>query len=135
MFSSLDIPMALSHQVYGKKTHTDKYLNVSSHHHPAQKFVVLKTLISYAIYIYAPQFLTEENTHLSKALFSNRYSLTQINQAFRSAYKPKPKTSPPSSPPRALLTLPYVQDTNNHIAKLLAQKNIKMMFKPHKTLK
>ena len=34
----------LSHQVYRKPTHTEQYLHVDPHHHPAQKLGVIKTL-------------------------------------------------------------------------------------------
>jgi hypothetical protein len=34
----------LSQQVYRKPTHTEQYLHVDSHHHPAQKLGVIKTL-------------------------------------------------------------------------------------------
>ena len=34
----------LSHQVYRKKTYTDRYLNARSYHHPSQKLGVLNTL-------------------------------------------------------------------------------------------
>jgi hypothetical protein len=101
----------------------------------AQKYVVLKTLVTRALCISTPQCLVEEKAHLTKSLLSNGYSLSQINQAFRSANKPKPKTSSSSTPPCALLSLPYIQGTIDHIVKLLAKKNIKTMFKPHKTLK
>jgi hypothetical protein len=40
-----------------------------------------------------------------------------------------------STPPRALLSLPYIQGTIDHIVKILDKKNTKIMFKPHKTLK
>lgn len=35
---------SIGHKVYCKATHTDLYLHSSSHHHPSQKFGVLKTL-------------------------------------------------------------------------------------------
>lgn len=34
---------SLSHQVYRKKTHTDKYIQANSHHHPAPKIGVINT--------------------------------------------------------------------------------------------
>jgi hypothetical protein len=98
----------------------------------AQKYVVLKTLITHALCIFAPQFLVEENTHLMKSLLLNGYYIAQMNRAFFSANNPKPKTS---TPPRALLTLPYIQGTIDHIDQLMAKNNIKAMFKPYKNLK
>jgi hypothetical protein len=126
---------SISHQVYRKKTHTDRYLNASSHHHPTQKYVVLKTLVTRAICNSSPQFLAKEKAHLTKTLLSNGYSLSQITHAFCSTNNPKPKITSPSSPPHALISLPYIQGTTDHISKLLAKKNIKTIFKPYKTLK
>jgi hypothetical protein len=40
--------------VYRKKTHTDRYLNAESHHHPSQKMAVVNRLVSRAIAICNP---------------------------------------------------------------------------------
>ena len=42
---------SLAHQVYRKKTHTDRYLHATSHHHPSQKLGILNTLAIRAIRI------------------------------------------------------------------------------------
>jgi hypothetical protein len=47
----------------------------------------------------------------------------------------KHKNYSSSSPPRALISLPYIQCTTYHISKILAKKNIKALLKPYKTLK
>ena len=41
----------LGHQVYRKKTHTDRYLHTDSHHLPTQKSGVLNTLVTKTIRI------------------------------------------------------------------------------------
>ncbi|XP_018569905.1 uncharacterized protein LOC108909916 [Anoplophora glabripennis] len=56
----------LGHRVYRKRTHTDKYLNAESHHHPAQN-----TLIHRAQIISEPRHLAEELEHLRTALRGN----------------------------------------------------------------
>jgi hypothetical protein len=66
---------------------------------------------------------------------SNGYSISQINKAFHSTHNPKSNNSSSSSPPLALISLPYIQGTTDHISKILAKKNIKTIFKPFKTLK
>jgi hypothetical protein len=73
---------SISHQVYRKKTHTDRYLNAISNHHPTKKSIVLKNLVTQATCIYSPQFLSKEKAHITKTLLANGYSLCQINQAF-----------------------------------------------------
>jgi hypothetical protein len=66
---------------------------------------------------------------------ANGYSTSQINKAFFSVHHSKSKNSHSSSPPLALISLPYIQGTTDHISNILAKKNIKTLFKPHKTLK
>jgi len=80
---------SLSHQVYKKKTHIYTYLHTSSHHHPTRKPPILKGLIIGAIRIFAPQFIMEEKSHLTKTMLSNGYYLSQINHVFHSANNPK----------------------------------------------
>jgi hypothetical protein len=66
---------------------------------------------------------------------SNGYTNYQIKKAFRSTFNPKSTNSSSSSPPLALISLPYIQGTTDHISKILTKKNIKTIFKPFKTLK
>ena len=82
-----------------------------------QKTASLKTLITGAIKIYNPDFVEKGKTHLTK---DHHY---------------KSKNSHSSSPPLALISLPYIQGTIDNISKILSTKNIKTLFKPHKTLK
>jgi hypothetical protein len=67
---------SLTYQVYRKKTHTNRYLHVDSHHHPNKKSIVLKTLITRVVRISTPQFLEKEKTHITKALMSNGSSIS-----------------------------------------------------------
>ena len=51
---------SFSHQVYRKKTHTEKYLHANSHHFPAQKLGVVNTLATRALRVYDENHLKEE---------------------------------------------------------------------------
>jgi hypothetical protein len=62
----------LEFTVYRKPTHTDRYLQRTSNHHPIQKRGIIKTLIERAKQIYDPEHLTEELRHLNKASLSER---------------------------------------------------------------
>jgi hypothetical protein len=105
MFSSLVFLMApFPTKSIGRKLTLIDTFNASSHHHPTQKSIVLKTLITRAIHISSPQFLAKEKAHLTKTLLSNGYSLSQINQAFHSTNKPKPKIKNPLPPPLLVLS-------------------------------
>ena len=69
---------SLSHQIYQKKTHTNRDLNTHSHHRIAHKSVVLETFISKAIQTYT-QYFKLEWIHLTQDIQANDYSLSQIN--------------------------------------------------------
>ena len=77
------------------------------------------------------QWLGNGNSSLSK----QDYSCNQINKALRSILHPKPKPPWPNSLTQALISLPYIQGITNRISKYLIKKYIKIVFKPHKTLK
>jgi hypothetical protein len=79
--------------------------------------------------------MDKEKAHLTNALRSNGYSTSQINKSFHLALHSRTKKAPSSTPPLALISLPYIHGIIDHISKLLAKKNIKTLFKPHKTLK
>ncbi|XP_011858392.1 PREDICTED: uncharacterized protein LOC105555949, partial [Vollenhovia emeryi] len=69
----------LSHNVYRKPTHTDRYLHANSHHHPAQKNSVISSLVHRALSISEPAALNGELNHLHRTLTRNGYSSRNIN--------------------------------------------------------
>ena len=65
--------------VYRKPTHTNKYLNVSSHHPLAHRIAVVRTLYSRAQAIISSavtSYRTQEQHTISKALAQNGYPAT-----------------------------------------------------------
>ncbi|XP_026326149.1 uncharacterized protein LOC113234841 [Hyposmocoma kahamanoa] len=54
----------LSHAVYQKATHTDRYLRADSHHHPAHLASVLRTLINRALKLCDPDYIDAELNHV-----------------------------------------------------------------------
>ena len=67
---------SLSHQVYQKKNNIDSYTHSQSHHHRTKKYVVPKTIISQAIWIFYRQHLNIEKNHLTNAFLAIGFSLT-----------------------------------------------------------
>ncbi|KAJ8911010.1 hypothetical protein NQ315_003572 [Exocentrus adspersus] len=57
----------LGHTVYRKRTHTDRYLNKDSNHHPGQKRDIIKTLVERARRICDPEDIEKELKHLEEA--------------------------------------------------------------------
>jgi len=63
----------LAHTVYRKPTHTDRYLNSGSNHHPSQKRGAIKTLSELARRICEPSELEKELKHLERVFGWNGY--------------------------------------------------------------
>ena len=64
----------IGHEVFGKKTHTERYLHADSHHHPAQKIGALNTLAIRASRISDEEHINEENNHLTNVFKTIGYN-------------------------------------------------------------
>ena len=64
---------SLSHQVYRKPTHTDRYLNYRSYHHPSVLRSINKTLVKRAHEVSDQAHLRGELEHTKKVLRCNNY--------------------------------------------------------------
>ncbi|XP_060537097.1 uncharacterized protein LOC132708630 [Cylas formicarius] len=73
----------LSHTVYRKPIHTDRYLHASSNHHPSQKRGIITTLTERARRICDPQHLEAELDDLKEACQSNGYRISDIDKSMR----------------------------------------------------
>ena len=122
----------LGHKVYRKPTHTDRYLNARSNHHPRQKQGVIKTLTERAKRICEPKHLQAELRHLEKALQKNGYALSEIKRATH----PRKITSVEKDTPvvNGKAFLPYVKNVTDRIGKILKKHNVKPIYKPTKTI-
>ncbi|KAG6450067.1 hypothetical protein O3G_MSEX006382 [Manduca sexta] len=65
----------LSHTVYRKQTHTDKYLNGESHHHPKKLATVGKSLFQRARGICDEKHLAAELQHVKQVLRDNKLQI------------------------------------------------------------
>ena len=101
-----------SHQVYRKKTHTEKYLHASSHHFPAQKLGVLNTLATRAFRISDVNHFEGEKAHLLKFFNKNGYSISHCLKAFQKAERgPRVKKNPCDR--LSGIHLPFIQGTTD----------------------
>ena len=64
---------SLHHNVYRKPTHTDRYLNQRSFHHPSIKSSVNRTLVQRAYALCDPDSLPKEQQHIKTTLQRNGY--------------------------------------------------------------
>jgi hypothetical protein len=99
----------LGHTVYRKTTHTDLYLHAKSEHHPAQKRVVLTTLIRRAKTLCDLDSLEKEIQHLRETFQRNGYSKSEIRRDLHPKLKPEPKNNKPPG----TAVLPYQQAVSN----------------------
>ena len=122
---------SLATSVYRKPTHTNRYLQYSSHHPVNQKVSVARTLFSRAISITSNNEKKIEEFHqIAKTLknnefFSNKCSFKNYmqNHNIRKTEKLKRFTS-----------IPYVQGVSEPISRILTQVDIGVALKPHHTL-
>ena len=70
----------LSTGVYRKITHTDRYINYASHHHPKTKTGVIACLRNRAEKVCDQQSLESELSHLKKTIRANGYPPSLISQ-------------------------------------------------------
>ena len=125
-----------------KKTHTDQYLQFSSHHPSFHKQSVARTLFTRAsTHSFSLVQCTEEETHIVEALHNNGYTNKFIKDCHRKVQRRKP-TSPlvsssnipeRASPIRA--TIPYVQGQSELISRILHTLDIQVVFRPLTTIR
>ncbi|KAJ0170974.1 hypothetical protein K1T71_013746 [Dendrolimus kikuchii] len=114
----------LGHTVYRKPTHTDKYLNGSSHHHPSQLATVGKSLFQRARKICDENHIAGELQHVKRVLQRN-----QLKTPHQRHKGPKPP-----SVERCPATLPYIKGVTDRIGHILRRASIKTYFKPQKKI-
>lgn len=116
----------LTHTVFRKSTHTDRYLKADSHHHPAHLSSVPRALINRALRLCDAQFLESELTHIRKVLESNGYSWRQSFRLVNTNGKQRPQNVE-----RVPAFLPYVRGVTDQIGHLLRRRySIKTVFRP-----
>ena len=117
---------SISHQVYRKKTHTDRYLHANSHHFPPQKVVVINTLVTRALRISDKEHIKEEMDHLAKVFKNNGYSSRQFRKSVASANKPRKSRTKDKNEDtdRYKIFLPYIKGTIDRLARMLKRHKI-----------
>lgn len=120
---------SLGHSVYRIPTHTDRYLNKNSNHHPGQKRAMMKTLINRATRICEPHLLQAELRHLDRALQANGFTSQEVKRALhpRNSEQPSRAMQPPAT---GTVILPYINKVTDRIGKLFRRHNVKTVFKP-----
>ena len=139
--------MVLPSLMCRKPTHTDRYLDFSSHHAIKHKISTASTLLSRASNL--PSSLegkTRETNHVRTALEANGYPSTVISNILNK--KPPPSTVPPpeelvsmffkwaepSDTYQGFACFSYISGLTEPLTRLLRNSEIRVVNKPFKTL-
>ena len=122
--------------VYRKPTHTDKYLDFSSHHPLQHKISVIHTLFNRACTMSSSLVcLKTEELVVNQALRLNGYPRRLIRKHSR------PRQHIPDQPdqsternPTAFISLPYIQGVSESIRQVLSKLDIKVSLYPYSNL-
>jgi hypothetical protein len=121
----------LGHTVYRKPTHTDRYLNADSHHHPAQIASVAHTLVERARRLADPVHLEDELNTVKQALEANGFPRNVIQRAIKgnsNEREPTENESQKSDDSFNFVKLPYVKGITDRISRMLRGSNIRTVF-------
>ena len=103
---------SLGHKVYVKPTHTTLYLHQLSHHHPANKHLVLSSLIHRAKTLCDQDSLEQELSFLTTVFKNNGYSQQHIRRAIFSARR----IAKCNEKPTATVYIPYTATTYGRLS-------------------
>ncbi|XP_070579089.1 uncharacterized protein [Ptychodera flava] len=126
--------------IYRKKTHTDQYLQFTSHHPLHQKLGVIRTLLDRNDSIVTEQHDRDiEEQHIRKALSTCGYPNWTINKVKKDKSSPKPKCTSKkdknSEKSRGLVVIPYVEGLSEKMARVFRKFGFSTAMKPHRTLR
>ena len=126
--------------IYRKKTHTDQYLQFSSHHPLHQKLGVIRTLLDRSESIVTEVIDREiEELNIRQALTACGYPESTVNKVKQQRSKPKSKPptrkKPDSDKPKGLVVVPYVQGLSERVTRVFKKHGFSTALKPHRTLR
>ena len=133
--------------VYRKPTHTDRYLDYTSHHEKKHKISTATTLLNRASNLPSTTDVkAKEIKHVRDALKANGYPLLVISNILKKNNStetiPLPeelvgmffKRAEPSNTRPDFACIPYISGLTEPLSRLLRNNRIGVVTKPHKTL-
>ena len=125
--------------VYRKKTHTDRYLDFSSHHPLVHKKSVVSTLLKRTKDLSSvARCQMEEETHVRQTLKGNGYPKRFVNRTatyITSKHQKNSNEVDKEQKYTATVTLPYIQGVTESIKRMLEGVDVRVRMKPHRTLR
>jgi hypothetical protein len=125
----------LSFTVYRKPTHTDQYLQFDSNQPLQHKLGVIKTLYHRCNTICSnEEAKLKEIDHLQKVLSISGYTRSSWVTAIRPKSKAA-KQTPSDNRTKGSVTLPYVGNMSNAIARVMRKAGVQVHLRPHNTIR
>ena len=115
----------LTTSVYRKPTHTDRYLNFKSHHHPKMKVGIIKCLAHRAREVSHPDSFQTELQHLQQVFESNDYPAPLVRRCLGKKRTDPAETQSSDDKPK-FLCLPYIKGLSESIERGCKQQNTKL---------
>ena len=116
-----------------RKTHTDRYINFNSHHHPRILTGVIKCLKDRAVRICHKSKKKRELKHLEKVFRANDFPASMVMKSLHHVHHHTPQTVTDDS--KKVLYLPYVRDISERIQQVCRPVGISTVFKSSNTLR
>jgi len=123
--------------VYRKKSHTDQYLNFSSHHPLNHKLAVIRTLLERCYSVVTEEDEgKEEEEHVAKAISKCGYppwTIDRVKQDMveKSLKDEAKKVKNTRGNHRGMVVLPYVKGLSEAFARILKSHLIATAKRPH----
>ena len=127
---------SLKFTFFRKPTHTDQYLDFSSHHPLQHKYSVTRTLFYRAKYIVSDSDdLKQELPNISTALQHCGYPPWSIATATTPSHTPKQARSQAPTSGGKNFVLPNYSGVSQILQRIFKKRGVHVCFKPHRTLR
>ncbi|KFD51306.1 hypothetical protein M513_07711 [Trichuris suis] len=124
----------LKTRVFRKSTHTDLYLNFSSHHPRSVMRGILSGMIDRAIHLCSPEYLPAELRYIRRIFYKNKYPKQFIDQVFRRKFHGQnPHKLDTLQHP--CLVVPYIVGLGEKIVALGRRLGFRVFFKSSPNLR
>ena len=117
-------------KVYRKPTHTDQYLQFSSHHPTAHKCGVISTLLKKAASHCSTNSLVWEVIYVKETLHQNGYP-----ERFHLSQRSPSRKDEEEDDSRSHITIPYIQGVSEAVTRILSNIDVQVHMKPFRTLR
>ena len=127
---------SLSFSIYRKPTHTDHYLQFSSHQPTEHKLGVIRTLTHRAnTLVTEEEEKQKEVLHLKKVLSISGYPKWAWDLPGSTKITPHPRTKDPARRPKGHVTIPYVGGVSEALVRKMRKAGVTAHVRPQNTIR